>query len=158
MGDDDIPRQQPNSHNCYVCGLKTAYGLQLVFFDNGEDQVWCDYAIPAHYEGYPGVAHGGVVAAILDEICGRASMIADLNHFMMTAKMEVKYRCPVPLNVELRACGRVTRRRGRLAQARGELRLPDGRLAAEATLTLADLPKRLRSQTSLEELGWRVYD
>ncbi len=158
MGDDDIPRQQPNSHNCYVCGLKNAYGLQLVFFDNGEDQVWCDYAIPAHYEGYPGVAHGGVVAAILDEICGRATMIADLNHFMMTAKMEVKYRCPVPLNVKLCAVGRVSRRRGRLAQARGELWLPDGQLAAEATLILADLPEQLSGQKSLDDLGWRVYD
>ena len=122
------------------------------------DEVWCDYAIPVHYEGYPGVAHGGVVAAILDEICGRATMIADLNHFMMTAKMEVKFRCPVPLNVTMRAIGRVVRRRGRLAQARGDLWLPEGGLAAEATLTLADLPDQLRGQNSLDDLGWRVYE
>lgn len=122
------------------------------------DEVWCDYAIPPHYEGYPGVAHGGVVAAILDEICGRATMVADLNHFMMTAKMEVKYRCPVPLNVKMRAVGRVTQRRGRLAIARGELWIAEGVLAAEATLTLADLPEKLRGQGSLDELGWRVYD
>ena len=158
MGGDDIPRQQPNSHNCYVCGLENDYGLQLVFFDNGVDEVWCDYAIPPHYEGYPGVAHGGVVAAILDEICGRATMVADLNHFMMTAKMEVKYRCPVPLNVKMRAIGRVARRRGRLAMARGELWLAEGVLAAEAILTLADLPENVRGQGSLDELGWRVYD
>ena len=158
MGGNDIPRKQPNSQNCYVCGLENEYGLRLVFFDNGVDEVWCDYAIPEHYEGYPGVAHGGVVAAILDEICGRATMIIDLNHFMMTAKMEVKYRCPVPLNVKMRAVGRVAWRRGRLVQARGELRLPDGVLAAEATLILADLHDQLSGQIGLDELGWRVYD
>ena len=99
----------------------------------------------------------------MDEICGRATMVTDLNqlrprNFMMTAKMEVKYRCPVPLNVKMRAVGRVDRRRGRLAQASGEIRLPDGVLAAEATLILADLHDQSRGQNSLDELGWRVYD
>ena len=158
MGGEYIPRQQPNSHNCYVCGLANDYGLQLIFFDNGVDEVWCHYSIPAHYEGYPGVAHGGVVAAVLDEVCARAAMIADLNRFMVTAKMEVKYRFPVPLNVKMRAVGRVTRRRGRLAEAHGELWMVEGELAAEATATLANLPEHMCGQDSVDELGWRVYD
>ena len=120
--------------------------------------MWSEYAIPKRFEGYPGVAHGGVVAAILDEICGRATMITDPNHFMMTAKMEIKYRRPVPLKVKMRAVGRVARRRGRIAKARGELWHPDGQLAAEANLTLADLPEQLLRDNSLDDLGWRVYE
>ena len=60
VGENHIPRRQPNSQNCYVCCLENDYGLQLIFFDNGVDEVWSEYAIPERYEGYPGVAHGGL--------------------------------------------------------------------------------------------------
>ena len=57
--------RQPNSHHCFVCGLQNPFGLQLHFYDNGEDEVRCEYSIPDRYQGYPGIAHGGIVAAIL---------------------------------------------------------------------------------------------
>lgn len=149
--------KQPNSHHCFVCGLKNPVGLKLAFYDNGLDEVRCDYSIPAEYNGYPGVAHGGIVAAILDEVIGRVSMIGDRNHFMMTVKMEVKYRQPVPVEIPLVIIGRLVKVRGRLAQAMGEVRLPDGAVAAEAELTLADLPEQFRVNGDLEALGWKVY-
>jgi len=40
------------------------------------------------------VVHGGIIAAILDEAVGRVSMIDNLDHFMMTAKMERCIRKP----------------------------------------------------------------
>lgn len=149
--------KQPNSHQCFVCGLKNPVGLKLAFYDNGLDEVRCEYSIPAEYNGYPGVAHGGIVAAILDEVIGRVSMIGDRNHFMMTVKMEVKYRQPVPVETALVIIGRLVKMRGRLAQAVGEVRLPDGAVAAEAELTLADLPEQFRINGDLEALGWKVY-
>ena len=150
--------KQPNSHHCFVCGVNNPYGLHLAFFDNGVDQVWCDYTIPEHYQGYPGVAHGGVVAAILDEICGRTAMIADTEHFMMTAKMEVRYRRSVPIGRPVRVTGCVLRNVRRTVQARGELLLDSGLLAAEALLTLVNLPEQFRVNGTLDDLGWKVYD
>ena len=32
------------------------------------------YTTPDHFQGYPGVLHGGIVTTILDEINGRARM------------------------------------------------------------------------------------
>ncbi|HLF87341.1 MAG TPA: hypothetical protein VI451_00210, partial [Anaerolineales bacterium] len=32
----------------------------------------CEYSIPDRYQGYPGIAHGGIVAAILDEVFTKA--------------------------------------------------------------------------------------
>ncbi len=152
-------KAQPNSHHCFVCGLKNPFGLKLAFFDNGSDQVRCEYAIPDEYQGYPGVAHGGVVAAILDEAVSRTAMIEDHMHFMMTAKMELKYRQPVPLNTPLTITAKRIRDRGRLAQARGELRLPDGTLAVEATLTLVELPDQfIVTEEIVAQLGWKVYE
>jgi uncharacterized protein (TIGR00369 family) len=150
--------RQPNSNDCFVCGLKNPFGLKMTFYDNGIDETHCEYTIPARYQGYPGIAHGGVVAAMLDEAVGRVSMINDHNHFMMTVKMEIKYRQPVPIETPLALVGRMVKARGRLATATGEVRLPDGTIAAEAELTLADLPDEFRVEGDLEALGWKVYE
>ncbi len=152
-----VSYRQPNSAHCFVCGLHNPVGLKLVFYDNGLDEVRCEYTIPPEYNGYPGVAHGGIVAAILDEVVGRISMIGDPTHFMMTAKMEVKYRLPVPVNTPLVIVGRRVKQRGRIAQAVGEVRLPDGTVAVEADLTLVDLPDEFKVDSNLDELGWKVY-
>src|SRR5262245_6303402 len=133
--------KQPNSAQCFACGLQNPFGLQLQFFDNGVDEVTCQYTVPERFQGYPGIAHGGIVAAILDEVIGRVSMIGNPMHFMMTATMELKYRQSVPLNTLLHIKARKLKDRGRIAKAEGAVYLPDGSIAVEATMTLVDLPK-----------------
>ncbi|MCA9963563.1 MAG: PaaI family thioesterase [Anaerolineales bacterium] len=148
--------KQPNSDFCFVCGRKNPHGLYMTFFDNGQNEVYSDYTVPAAFQGYPGIVHGGVVAAMLDEVVARVAMIADHHHFMMSVKLEVKYRHPVPTEQPLRVVGRIERLRGRLGKAVGEIYLPDGQLAAESAMTLADVPLELLQHTNLEALGWRI--
>jgi acyl-coenzyme A thioesterase PaaI-like protein len=100
--------------------------------------------------------HGGVVAALLDEAVGRVAMIGDPHHFMMSVKLEVKYRQPVPTETPLRIIGRIVKLRGRLGKAVGEILLPDNQIAAEATMTLADVPAELIANMDTAALGWRV--
>jgi len=149
--------KQPNSNDCFVCGLQNPHGLKAVFYDDGVDSVRCDFTIPDAYQGYPGIAHGGIVAALLDEVVGRIAMIGDHHHFMMTVKLEIKYRQPVPVETPLVLLGKRVKLRGRLAVATGEVRLPNDTVAAEAELTLADLPEQFRVEGDLEALGWKVY-
>ncbi len=151
-----LMNKQPNSDYCFVCGRKNPRGLYMAFYDNGQDEVYAEYVVPADYQGYPGIVHGGVQAAILDEIVGRVAMIEDHHHFMMSARLEVKYRHPVPTETPLRVVGRLVRLRGRLGQAVGEIILPDGTLATEAAMLLADVPAEMRAGGDLEALGWRV--
>jgi acyl-coenzyme A thioesterase PaaI-like protein len=129
----------------------------MEFHDDGVSTVSSQYAIPANFEGYPGIAHGGIVAAILDEVVARAALAVDPNHFMMTVKIEIKYRQRVPVETPLTLIGRKLKQRGRLCLANGELHLPDGSIAAEASATLADLPQDLITDAELSSLGWRVY-
>jgi uncharacterized protein (TIGR00369 family) len=150
--------QQPNSAMCFVCGLENPAGLRLVFYETGAGEVTATYTPPDQFQGYPGVLHGGIIASLLDEVGGRVVMIGDHNHFMMTAKMEIKYRRPTPLGQALSVYGRLVKQRGRLALAHAELRLPDGTVTAEAELTLADLPVEAVADADLEALGWKVYD
>lgn len=147
---------QPNSRHCFVCGLESPVGLKLRFTDNGVDEVQAIYTVSNRYQGYPGVVHGGIVAAMLDEAAGRTTMIGHPNRFAMTGKMTIRYRKPIPTETELTLTGRLLKDRGRTAQAHSEIRLPDGTVAAEAELMLIELPVDY-ADADLEELGWRVY-
>ena len=85
------------------------------------------------HQSYPMITHGGITAAILDETIGRAIMCHfDENTFGVTVELNVKYKRPVPCNVELKAVGRITNDNGRIFQGTGELYLPDGTVAASA--------------------------
>lgn len=157
MQDTSTFVRQPNSRFCFVCGLESKVGLKLRFSDNGVDKVQAHYSVPHQYQSYPGVTHGGVVAAMLDEVGGRVIMAGKPTRFMMTAKMEVRYRKPVPVETPLILNGKLVRERGRQAQTHSEIRLPDGTVAAEAELTLVEIPQDYVVSLDLEELGWRVY-
>jgi acyl-coenzyme A thioesterase PaaI-like protein len=128
----------------------------MTFYDDGDKTVTSMPTVPEAYQGYPGVVHGGIVAAMLDEVVGRVAMIGDPHHFMMSVKLEVKYRHPVPTETPLRIIGRIERLRGRLGKAVGEVILPDGTIAAEAAMTLADVPAEMMAEANLEALGWYV--
>lgn len=149
--------KQPNSLNCFVCGVENPVGLHLAFYEQPDGEVTCDVTLPERYQGYPGIVHGGIVASMLDEIAGRAAMQGNVARFMMTARLEVRYRKPVPIGQPLRLVGRLSRRRGRLTDVQGEIRLLDGSVAAEAQALLSDIPDIFQGVSDPERLGWRVY-
>jgi uncharacterized protein (TIGR00369 family) len=151
-----VLNKQPNSDHCFICGRKNPHGLYMTFYDNGENEVFSEYTVTEDYQSYPGIVHGGIVAAMLDEVVGRVSMIGDHHHFMMSVKLEVKYRHPVPTNTPLKIIGRIVKLRGRLGQAVGQVILPDGTVAAESAMTLADVPATMLAGADLEALGWRI--
>jgi len=129
----------------------------MSFYEVEPGHTLAEYTVSERYQGYPGIVHGGIVAAMLDEALGRAAMVGDHNHFMVTAKVEVRYRKPVPVGIPLQIHGKLGRQRGKLMFASAELRLPDGTLAAEAEGLLADPPGQVPDQELLETLGWKVY-
>ena len=150
--------KQPNSDMCFVCGRKNPAGLYMQFFDNGKDEVLSEYTVAARYQSYPGIVHGGILAAMLDEVVGRVAMIGDHHHFMVSVNLQVLYRHPVPVETPLKVRGRIVRLRGRLGKARGEIILPDGTVACEAAITLADVPADILSNTNESLLNWGVDD
>ena len=58
-------RKQPNSRMCFLCGRENPIGLKLDFYEDPErGQVRGDFTVSEDYQGYPGVVHGGIVAAV----------------------------------------------------------------------------------------------
>jgi len=141
---------------CFVCGRKNPAGLYMQFFDNGKDEVLSEYTVAERYQSYPGIVHGGILASMLDEVVGRVAMIGDHHHFMVSVNLQVLYRHPVPIETPLKVRGRIIRLRGRLGKAQGEIILPDGTVACEAAITLADVPANILSNTNESLLNWGV--
>jgi uncharacterized protein (TIGR00369 family) len=144
---------------CFACGIENKSGLKLRFYDNGRDEVYADFTIAPDHQGYPGIAHGGIVAAVLDEAGGRVMMIDDPLRFFMTAKLEIRFRSPVPVGVPLRAVGRLVKLRARLATAHAEIQTAsDGQALAEANILLTNAPEDAFNAAEADRLGWRIYD
>ncbi len=156
-GDHGRPVKQPNSRSCFACGLENPFGLGLTFYELGPDRLESHYTVSEHFEGYPGVVHGGIVASMLDEMVSRAAMIGQANRFMMTAKLEIRYRKPVPTGAALHLQAQLTRLVERMATATAKIRLPDGTVAAEAEAVLVPMPGDRKDGALLDSLGWRLY-
>lgn len=119
--------------------MENPIGLQLFTYETDDGRVVARFTPRDEYQGYPGVLHGGIISTVLDEVLGRVC-IAE-GRWMVTARMEVRYRRPVPVGEPLTVVGETVESRGRRLVVRGELRLPDGRVGAEATATFIELPE-----------------
>lgn len=153
-------RKQPNSRMCFLCGLQNPVGLKLAFHEDqesGEVRVECQ--IPAEYQGYPGIVHGGIVAALLDEVAGRAVMIegGDEN-LMATLRLTIRYRRPTPTETPLTIVGWVEQPGKVRARVGGEVRLSDGTVTAEGECLLAAVPDEFRQRWEPEKAYWKVYE
>ena len=152
--------KQPNSRMCLICGMENPVGLHLHIYETEPGMVESTYFAPEHFQGYPGVLHGGIVSAIIDEISGRALMGSDpMNpRFMFTAKLEVKYRKNVPIGKPLKLIGKAVKVKSRSAEAwAGIYDAETDELLAEGTALLMNVPPEQFDISRLNELGWKVY-
>ena len=54
---------------CFGCGTANPIGLKLLFTESDEF-IHASWQPTVYYQGYPNVLHGGIIAALLDEIGG----------------------------------------------------------------------------------------
>ena len=85
-----------------------------------DDGVVSPVIVPRVYEGPPGAAHGGVVAAYLDEILGGA-VVRSTGKAAVTGELTVRYVRPVPTETPLLGRGRLVTDHGRYVDVEGSL-------------------------------------
>jgi uncharacterized protein (TIGR00369 family) len=153
-----MAERQPSSRSCFVCGRENPVGLKVRWENHPEaGEIRGTLTVAEHFNGYPGVVHGGIVAALLDETAGRTVLMdGDFDDLMVTAKLEVSYRRPTPTDTPLLAVGRLVRRGGTRAEAEAEVRLPDGTVTARAKALLARPPEEVYARWSAERPFWKV--
>jgi acyl-coenzyme A thioesterase PaaI-like protein len=128
--------------DCIVTGPANPMGVAAQTRRDGDDAVVLA-TLGEAFEGAPGRAHGGIVAALFDEAMGFVLSIACTPAF--TGRLTVTYRAPVPLGVALEFRARLTRRDGRKLWMAGEARHGDTVLAEAEALFVAVDPERFAS-------------
>jgi uncharacterized protein (TIGR00369 family) len=146
--------RQPNSRYCFLCGVDNPIGLKLVFMDDEDGRVLAHLVTREEHQGYPGVLHGGIVCALLDETIGRTLVRQDI--WAMTVELNVRFRRPVPLGERITVVGELVNLRSRTMEGRGEIRLADGTVAATAEAKYIRLSDEQKERFA-DELGyWQV--
>ncbi len=115
---------------CFVCGPENQAGIQ-VRFETGERSARGVFTTRELHQGYVGMSHGGVVAAVLDEAMVYAAVT--LGRWVTTAELTIRYSRPTPTGVELYVRSEVTRHQRRLVECRAEIHDAEGQVLAVAT-------------------------
>lgn len=105
-------------HHCFACGTLNVDGLGLALHVEG-DACWTEVVLPDRFAGWQGIAHGGIVCTILDEVMAWSLVAGD--HWALTARMNVEFKRPVPIGRSIRAEGRLTSIRRRLLETSARL-------------------------------------
>jgi acyl-coenzyme A thioesterase PaaI-like protein len=93
---------------CFGCGQANHAGLRMRFRKTALGAE-ADYTVPDDYNGTPGVVHGGIQAALLDEVMGVGVHLLYPDAPIVTASFNLRYRRPVPTNTPLVIRSRVVR-------------------------------------------------
>jgi acyl-coenzyme A thioesterase PaaI-like protein len=141
---------------CFACGARNPSGLQLVFWREG-DEIVTEYTPEPAFQGFPGVAHGGIIATLLDETLNRTAVLE--KRWLMTARLEIRYRQAAPLGRKLRVTARTLSSRARMVQAEGEVRLADEpeTILADARGTFLPISEEYRAHMLAEHPELRSF-
>jgi uncharacterized protein (TIGR00369 family) len=90
--DPPLPNLWPG--NCFGCSPRNPHGLKLTFFRTPEGaRTGC--LLDTHLCGMEGIAHGGIVATLLDEVAAWA-VIVHAGRLGFTTDMNIRFVRPVP--------------------------------------------------------------
>jgi acyl-coenzyme A thioesterase PaaI-like protein len=122
---------------CWGCGNNPdGIGLPTPT-EEGAERYEATFSFGERHQGGPGIVHGGLVGAALDEACG---LLATWYQFpTVTARIFVRYRRPVPINRSLQISAWLTGARGRRVHVDGALRDGD-EVLAEARAAFLHVP------------------
>ena len=121
---------------CFVCGVKNPLGLKAVLeVDQAANSASCCLSIPAEFQGWEGMVHGGVIAALLDEVCAYAGMT--VAEQVVTGELKTRYRKPVPVERPVTVSAKAGERARRTVTVEAQLAMEGEVLASgEATMVI----------------------
>jgi acyl-coenzyme A thioesterase PaaI-like protein len=133
-------------HYCVGCGHLNPHGLKLAFYAEPDgNRIWSDWTPAREQEGFAGIAHGGMITTVLDEVMGWA--VSNQQIWAVTGRLNVRFRKPVEIGVPTRAIAWIVADHGRTLNLAAELRrTSDGLMLADASAVFFRVPESQASE------------
>ena len=127
------PEERIHSQNCFGCGFRNPIGLKITFTVGG-DGVVGEFISNENHEGFPGLVHGGVLAAILDEALSYITRIS-VPYGILTLRETITFRNISHIGERLKVEAKITEEKTRAFVAIAKVFNQKGVIAeAEGTL------------------------
>lgn len=138
---EEISYTGPGSsfHECFGCGPNHDIGLRVRTF-RGDGEVLSPIVIPGRFEGPPTGAHGGIVAAYLDEVMSGAA-VSHTGRIHVTGELSVRYVRLTPVERPLLGRGRAVKQTDKYVDLEATLEdFETGEIVAKATGRFFPMP------------------
>jgi len=125
---------------CFGCGVDREHGMQMSVIAGEGLTLRAQFLVTPEHQGAPGLAHGGVLSAALDETLGSLNWLLAVS--AVTGRLELDYRRPVPVGTTLFIDAEIIGRTGRRIFTRAVARLNgvDGPVAVTAAAVFVEVP------------------
>jgi len=135
-----IPLPRVEGFNCFACGSENPIGLKMKFYMEG-NIVGTDITLGKNHVGWEHMAHGGIIATLLDEVMSWAAL-ALTREFIVTRKMETHFLRPVIVEQPINLQARILERSKKGCLVEGLLFGADGKKSARANAEMIFLTKK----------------
>lgn len=105
--------------NCFVCGKANPIGLKVDFCYDEDGFARAHLQLDKHFEGYPGLIHGGILSTLLDEVMAKA--VIHSGKIAFTARLNVTFRKPLPPQGVIQLEGQIVSVRSRTINTKARI-------------------------------------
>jgi acyl-coenzyme A thioesterase PaaI-like protein len=147
---EDYPqgRFEPRFDDRPVSGRSSPWGLDLELHRHG-DEIDARVTLRSAHEGAPNRSHGGIVAALFDDVFGY--VLGVIRQAAFTGELTVRYLAPTPLHRELSCRVRLDERVGRKLLMTGTLTdVGSGQAVASARATFIAVDPEMFARLTAE--------
>jgi acyl-coenzyme A thioesterase PaaI-like protein len=123
---------------CFGCGQANLFGLQLELEPSADGGVEGRFFVKQDHQGPPGYAHGGVIAAALDE--AMALLVFERGTFAVTGRLEIDLVAPAPVGTFVRVSAALEEEGESTLRLAADATRDDGRRVAGATGIFVRVP------------------
>jgi acyl-coenzyme A thioesterase PaaI-like protein len=124
--------------HCFTCGPAHPTGLHMQVLAGEGVSVRAFFTVTEDHQGAPGLAHGGILTSAVDETFGAIGWL--LRVPMVTARLETRFVCPVPVGSVLNVVARCDGMSRRLVYLSAGGVLGDGDIALRSSAVFVQVP------------------